>query len=496
MSEKQINKDFFKSSEEDFAEHLTLNNNHRILFSARYGAGKTTFLKHFFSEESKVKEATGKNYKAIHLFPVNYQVSANEDIFELIKYDIIAHLLSDEDFVLEKNDIPAYQAIPYFISKRPADFIAPLLHFLGNTGKVYENYMKLYEEVKQQYEQAKENEHKALTSFFKTAKDVKGSIYENDFFTELIKKILQRWKNSEGENEQDNSAELVLIIDDLDRIDPQHAFRLFNIFAAHFDIKEDSSANKFGFDKIIFVCDIQNVRNSFHHNYGTDVEFSGYIDKFFSTTPYSFSLEKDIENLSQSIVTKLELLGAPYERDVPDSLKNDLTILLYYFQRTQAISLRALMKISNLSITLQEKEIKRSTYVEHNRMFHVVLLMDISVQIIGSAADLNIAFQKCQIFQENSDRQIVRHRDLLGDILYFIDYHKIKKGTRQHLLRYRLEDSDIEILYTPISQHRSHGVNIEKYENHLGEEVWDNPNIFPLYQKVVSILLDIDYFKF
>ncbi len=63
--------------ETDFLSHLGLNENNRILFTAPFGAGKSTFLQEVFQKS--------ENYFTINLFPVNYSVSANEDVFELIK---------------------------------------------------------------------------------------------------------------------------------------------------------------------------------------------------------------------------------------------------------------------------------------------------------------------------------------------------------------------------------------------------------------------------
>ena len=36
-----------KGEKVNFSNHLNLNNNHRIIFSAPFGSGKTTFLKEF-----------------------------------------------------------------------------------------------------------------------------------------------------------------------------------------------------------------------------------------------------------------------------------------------------------------------------------------------------------------------------------------------------------------------------------------------------------------
>ena len=78
---------------DNFEEHLNIPDNNRIIFSAKYGEGKTHYLKYFFQEE-----AFTKKYEVIHLFPVNYSVATNEDIFELIKRDIIFHLIKTGKF--------------------------------------------------------------------------------------------------------------------------------------------------------------------------------------------------------------------------------------------------------------------------------------------------------------------------------------------------------------------------------------------------------------
>ncbi len=53
-----------------------------------------------------------------------------------------------------------------------------------------------------------------------------------------------------------NGKEVVRILDDLDRIDTEHIFRLLNVFVAQVDVVgKGENDNKFGFDKVIFVCD-------------------------------------------------------------------------------------------------------------------------------------------------------------------------------------------------------------------------------------------------
>src|ERR1700743_3685978 len=86
--------------EELFKAHLAIDNNKRILFSAPFGAGKSFFLNNFF-------DASGEKL-AMTIHPVDYAVSSNEDIFELIKFDILTGLIDKyfEQLDLSDEDIP------------------------------------------------------------------------------------------------------------------------------------------------------------------------------------------------------------------------------------------------------------------------------------------------------------------------------------------------------------------------------------------------------
>lgn len=70
-----------------FYEHL--NAHERTILSAKFGDGKTYFLQKFMEDE-KVKES----YIFLTLYPVNYQVAENRDIFELIKYNLLIQMFA------------------------------------------------------------------------------------------------------------------------------------------------------------------------------------------------------------------------------------------------------------------------------------------------------------------------------------------------------------------------------------------------------------------
>lgn len=80
-----------------FKEHLE--RNERTIFSAKFGDGKTYFLNEFkkkYSDDNKESADKKEKYYFITLYPVNYSVAENQDIFEYIKRDILLQLAKDE----------------------------------------------------------------------------------------------------------------------------------------------------------------------------------------------------------------------------------------------------------------------------------------------------------------------------------------------------------------------------------------------------------------
>lgn len=67
-----------------FRNHLDITP--RVIFSAKFGDGKTTFLKEFRENEKN------NDYVFFTIHPINYPVASNDDIFEYIKRDILLQL--------------------------------------------------------------------------------------------------------------------------------------------------------------------------------------------------------------------------------------------------------------------------------------------------------------------------------------------------------------------------------------------------------------------
>ena len=75
---------------------------------------------------------------------------------------------------------------------------------------------------------------------------------------------------------------VVLVIEDMDRLDPAHLFRIMNVFSAHMDygyrsmqpIDSSLVGNKFGVSNVVFVMHEKNTEALFHHFYGDDPQIA------------------------------------------------------------------------------------------------------------------------------------------------------------------------------------------------------------------------------
>lgn len=272
---------------ESFDNHFNLPHNTRIVFSGKYGSGKTTFLKSYF--DSKKDE-----FNSFLLSPVKYSVGSNEDIIEYIKFDIIAYILNHfyehDDSINEKEEILLWA----YLNNDYKDLIGQLIKSISFTDlsdydeptkviiKSYLLLLEKYKKFKNSYNQNSNTDSKILTEYLINSISRKGSIFEDDIITRTIRVYLEKIKF-------DTKKENVLIIDDLDRIDPEHIFRILNILSMHNDYLNNTYSNKFGFDRIIIVCDIDSIERYYCHKYGTNSNFSGYIEKFCSNHFYRLS---------------------------------------------------------------------------------------------------------------------------------------------------------------------------------------------------------------
>ena len=211
-------------------------------------------------------------------------VEENRDVIEYIKRDILFQLIKDNliyDFKEGYDKI--FDAVCNVESLfKLTDFAASIIPVNG----LKEGYKALKGLVSTIDEKRKEQDvlhvvDDYLNGFYGKS----GSISGCDAFTCLIQKSLEQMM-----------AKSVLIIEDLDRIDPAHLFRIMNVLSSQVDnpyYSEVPNGNKFGFDKIILVMDYEIARHLFHHFYGKEANYEGYMNKFLNTLPYSYSIKEE-----------------------------------------------------------------------------------------------------------------------------------------------------------------------------------------------------------
>ena len=251
-----------------FTRHLE--NNPRTIFSAKFGDGKTYFLKEYINQHKD-------NTLFIVLHPINYSVATNEDIFEYIKQDILIELSKEVNFNEMDWKNVAKTIFDYDTILEECEQMAEVLpHF-----KTLLLPFRLFKKVDEKY---------VIDKYFSRFVEMKGSIFEQDQYTAAIKAAI--------EEIQEKGRKCILIIEDLDRIDPKHLFRILNVLGAHID--ENVNSNKFGLDNIIAVLDYEKTEHIFQHFYGSEANYNGYMAKFISHNIFEYSVSHEAIKILKS----------------------------------------------------------------------------------------------------------------------------------------------------------------------------------------------------
>ncbi len=318
-----------EDAEKKFGIHLNQAQNERIIFSGKFGTGKSYFLKQYF-------DSNCAKYNYIWLTPVNYVVGANQDIFEWIKIDIAKQLVANAQVNKHATKFTKNNLVNTYLYQNAASIFTTLLTEIAAAPiKKYTgfDFLKLFRKQINDYKQFEDGANEETKSDFQNLEEyiqksfqVKGSIYEDDLTTQIIRASIQLLKLK-------SKKDTVLIIDDLDRLDPEHIFRILNIFSAHND---HFDSNKFGFDKAILVRDLDNIENLYKHKYGERVDFEGYIEKFYTYEPFYF-------NISDAIIGYC--MTQKFEYDIDLENRAILSLLLQLFLQNQLLKIRSLKKI-------------------------------------------------------------------------------------------------------------------------------------------------------
>lgn len=331
---------------DQFEEHLK--ENCRTIFSAHFGDGKTWFLNKFI--ESKTDR-----YEFIVLYPVNYQIAPNEAIMEYIKRDILFQLIIKGKMKPGIN-IPDSVLFQWYVSQKSGTLFSDVLRVISSLpmeenkwqaavatllaiSKEISNKINSFGNFKREIES--EDDFNKAAGIIERLSCGAGNIYELDMVSYLIIETLNKIKTEEHKT-------VVLLIEDMDRVDPAHLFRILNVFSSHIDrtyqcselvvrdddgkdVPIDTLSNKFGFDKVIMVLDNDTTQHIFSHFYGEQANYLGYISKFIEHNVFYYSISKYstqllVQHLSNKCCVRLEQIVRQDEYGLWYVEQDDLTV--------------------------------------------------------------------------------------------------------------------------------------------------------------------------
>lgn len=303
-----------------FAQHLRTH--HRTILSAGFGDGKSFFLDRFKDDE-QIKD----EFKLIKLYPINYQVVENTDVFTLLKYDILLQLLVEG--MVSETPIEGVQ----YLHKDAAAFLTALFEGFAQVdpspkAQIPEISFKALNSLFDIHEKRKimhggDRSARALLKRF----EKNPSLYNQDVVTKIIHQSLSEWKEK-------TKQKTVLVIEDMDRIDPANLFRLLNVFSAHMDYiyrngeppTESLVGSRFGFDSIVFVLEYENLKRLFAHFYGDGASFGGYINKFMPQGYFEYSLRKSANSYLYETLSRITGLNQVHISGLLDPIMNTISI--------------------------------------------------------------------------------------------------------------------------------------------------------------------------
>lgn len=420
-----MNNDFIipvDSAIQEFSSHLECHP--RTILSARYGDGKSYFIDAFMKSP-----AVKKKYQVLKLYPVNYQVLDNRDIFDIIKYDVLLQL-GLNDMLDPSIEISTWDAILFCMKSQGLNLLDSLFNIascfdgtitvkaIGKIGKGMVGVIKNIQDALKDYKKGDSNFIDSFISYIDET-----TIYDEDPITKIIQKNIESWrKKRENENKR-----IVLLFEDMDRIDPAHLFRILNVFSAHMDYSykyavepgESLIGNKFGVDNVVIVLDYNNLKSIFHHFYGERTCFEGYIHKFADKGQYNYSLQAEsikyfyqclakVTNLSEDIIKEILNVNKLIDRSLRE-LSSSLDNIKQQRKRVKKCSydITALM-VCMRRLGLVDNEIVRcfTRVIEQNKtkwmeylypyLKHLHMIEDHSIQLVDSNET-----KSCYYFKEN-----------------------------------------------------------------------------------------------
>lgn len=406
-SKIQIN---IESEKKRFKEHINLKDNNNIFFSGVFGSGKTYFLERFFRENNN-------RYECYMISPVKYSISPSENIFSYIKFDIGFQLFSN-GISFEKTNYTFTQTSLLYIENNFQEFLESILSVGSKTNQKLNVVYSLIKFIKKKIQKLSRynnminvDDQNDLLKFLFSLTTQKNSLFEEDLITQMISYYVN---NSDKEK--------VLIIDDLDRLDPDHIFRLLNVFSSHLEF-ENSEVNKLGFNKLILVGDVNNIRKIYHHKFGKNVDFEGYFDKFYSQEVFVFDNKTIVDKtIKDIVVNSIDNQSNTLDKSSIVFIISTLSKLVFHSD----LNLRTLLNLSEIKFSSRIKKlIVNDNMIFNSRDYRFYEICTYFYQLMGDDEKILNYFKK---LSQNYPVVQIRSEELNNELGHLISFLKV--GTK------------------------------------------------------------------
>lgn len=367
------------------------------------------------------------------LHPINYSVATNEDIFEYIKRDILAELSKLTEYKEVDWDKVKETIFDYDNLLEECEYLSDAIPL----SKALLTPFRLFKKIDDKY---------AIDKYFGRFENMKGGLFEQDQFTAAIKAIIKKI--------HENDRKCVLIIEDLDRIDPAHLFRILNVLGAHID--EERDTNKFGFDNIVAVLDYYTTEHTFHHFYGESANYDGYMAKFYCHNIFEYSIKNEARRQLMEVLHNECMMESSdiiqYEWYQEDTFKirkkmndriRELSVrdIVHVLEDLDAQYYHAEMMVANQKIRLQNVPVLKMLAIfvrmnfkfSNDNLYQYLIRSKKSFSVLGDLLCGQPVFNSAKVTFSNNEEYIVRFENVEGNYLKanfeYGSYNHQLKGT-------------------------------------------------------------------
>lgn len=251
--------------------------------------------------------------------------------------------------------------------------------------------------------------------------------------------------------------------------------------------------NRYGFDKLIIVGDIQNIRNIFKTRFGGNTDFNGYIDKFYSKSIYHFN---NSYALSSCINKILEAVNFVHKEE---GVKKAISSKIYNsgFDRILSVLIemnllrtRQVCRFYKRAYRIYDKEVGASPRSISLWRSDILLYIDFIYKCVGTYEDFLETLQlfiNTPVSQNKPEVQFfASHLAALVHLLDNTIIHQGMNAENEHIF------TDETNWYKYLVKYQNHygSIRVDSYRVQMAgkDENIDDTRLFWLFSKALSCL--------